>query len=253
MYKIFILLIAFNSFYSCKTIPKGTGANPPSPNLYTQLLQKHVDDSGWVNYKGLINDRNKLEEYLQLLSNNPPGEQWSRNEQIAYWINAYNAFTLKLIIDHYPLNSIKDIGSSIQIPFVNTPWQKKFFSIGGNKMDLDEIEHNILRKRFNEPRIHFALVCASRSCAKLRREAYTGSKLDEQLNEQTRAFMANKNKNKITADNAAISSYFKWFKKDFTKNNGTVREYINKYAPVKINENASITYLEYDWSLNEQL
>lgn len=250
MHKFIIVLLAAMGFYSCKTIPKGTSANSPSHQLYTQLLQKYVDDSGWVNYKGLIKDKSKLQEYLQTLSNNPPSDQWSQNEQIAYWINAYNAFTLKLIIDHYPLNSIKDIGFFIQIPFVNTPWQKKFFSIGGDKMDLDEIEHNILRKRFNEPRIHFALVCASRSCAKLRREAYTGNKLDEQLNNQARTFLANRNKNKITPDNAALSSYFKWFKKDFTKN-GTIREYINQYAPVKVNEGAPITYLKYDWRLNE--
>lgn len=251
MYKLLIILLSITSFFSCKSIPKGTTSNPPSHNLYTQLLQKYADDSGWVNYKGLISERKQLEEYLQTLSNNPPGEQWSTNEQIAYWINAYNAFTLKLIIDHYPVKSIKDIGFPVQIPFVNTPWQKKFFSIGGDKMDLDEIEHNILRNKFNEPRIHFALVCASRSCARLRREAYTGSKLDQQLNEQARSFLANKNKNKITADNAAVSSYFKWFKKDFTKN-GTVREYINQYAPVKINEGAPISYLKYDWRLNEQ-
>lgn len=251
MHRFFFFLVTL-TIYSCKTVPKGTSSKPPLNNSYSQLLQKHVDDSGWVDYKGFIKDKTKLEEYLQTLSNNPPGDQWSENEHIAYWINAYNAFTLKLIIDHYPVESIKDIGFPIQIPFINTPWQKRFFSIGGDKMDLDEIEHHVLRKKFNEPRIHFALVCASRSCAKLRREAYTGSKLNEQLDDQAKTFLANKNKNKITAENAAVSKYFKWFKKDFTKNNKTIKEYINQYAPVKIRDGAEITYLDYDWSLNEQ-
>lgn len=236
---------------ACKSIPKGTSSQPPSHEAYTALLKKYVDDSGWVNYKGLIREKEKLEAYLSQLSNNPPSDRWNEKEQIAYWINAYNAFTLKLIVDHYPVESIKDIGFIIQIPFVNTPWQKKFFSIGGDKMDLDEIEHNILRDEYDEPRIHFAIVCASRSCARLRREAYTAEQLEAQLTEQATTFLANRNKNKITAENAAVSPYFKWFGKDF-KRHGSIREYINKYAPVKINEGAPITFLNYDWRLNEQ-
>ena len=87
---------------------------------------------------------------------------------MAYWINAYNAYTIRLIVDHYPVQSIKDIGSKIKIPFVTTPWASKFFSIGGEQMSLDNIEHGILRKKFDDPRIHFTLVCASISCPRLR-------------------------------------------------------------------------------------
>ena len=103
---------------------------------------------------------------------------------MAFWINAYNAYTIRLVLDHYPVSSIKDIGSKIKIPFVTTPWAAKFFSIGGEKMSLDNIEHGTLRKNYNDPRIHFALVCASISCPRLRNEAYTAAALEKQLDDQ---------------------------------------------------------------------
>lgn len=252
MHRILLLGVsALLIFSSCKTIPTGSSPQPPSHAPYTALLQEFVNDSGWVNYDGLLRERSRLDAYLQSLSANPPAPQWSSDEREAYWINAYNAFTLQLILDHYPVGSIKDIGPAIQIPFINTPWQKKFFSIGGDRMDLDEIEHHILRKEFEDARIHFALVCASRSCAKLRREAYTGARLDEQLNDQARTFLANRNKNIITPDRVQVSKYFKWFKKDF-KRRGTVIEYLNQFAPVQILPDAEIDYLEYNWNLNKQ-
>ena len=110
---------------------------------------------------------------------------------MAYWINAYNAYTIRLILNHYPVKSIKDIGSSIQIPFVTTPWADKFFSIGGEKMSLDNIEHGTLRKKYDDPRIHFALVCAAMSCPRLRNEAYAAARLDAQLDDQGRDFLGN--------------------------------------------------------------
>lgn len=188
--------------------PKGNSDHPPSSQLYTKILQKYVNSCGLVNYKGLKNDKAEFEQYLKLLSSNPPSDKWSNNEKKAYWINAYNAFTLKLIIDNYPVKSIKDIGPSIQIPFVNTPWQKEFFKIGEQDMKLDRIEHDILRKQFNDPRIHFTLVCASRSCPKLRNEAYEAARLDEQLNDQGRAFLADRSKNIITSDKLQLSKIF---------------------------------------------
>jgi hypothetical protein len=136
-------------------------AMPVSHASFTDLLKKHVAASGKVNYKGFIRDSLQLNQYLELLSDNPPQNSWSREDQLAYWINAYNAFTLQLIIRNYPLKSIKDIGSRIKIPFVNTPWDIKFIRIGKRKFDLNNIEHDILRGKFKEPRIHFAIVCAS--------------------------------------------------------------------------------------------
>lgn len=239
-------------FTACMAaIPEGTSSEPPSHDVWNSLLKKYVNDEGFVNYKGIIKDKATLDKYLDLLSSNPPSSKWSKNEKMAYWINAYNAFTVKLIVKHYPVKSIKDIGSSIQIPFVNTPWQYKFFEIGGEKMKLDEIEHKILRKDFDDPRIHFALVCASYSCPRLRNEAYTASKLDKQLDDQARYFLANKKKNEISANKLLLSKYFTWYKGDFTKNSSLI-EYLNKYAPVKINKDADISYKDYNWSLNEQ-
>ncbi len=252
MKKLITTIISMTLLISCNAnSPKVNSSQAPSHKIWNDLLQKHVDDDGFVDYKGFINDKKTFESYLNLLSKNAPSEKWSKNDEMAYWINAYNAFTIKLIIDHYPVKSIKDIGSSIQIPFVNTPWQHKFFSIGGEKMKLDEIEHQILRKKFDDPRIHFALVCASYSCPRLLNKAYTGAELDEQLNMQAKHFLANEKKNKITTNSLILSKYFTWYKGDFTKNS-TLIEYLNKYASVKINEDAKISYMDYNWSLNEQ-
>jgi len=231
----------------------GYSQSPPSHASFDQLLKKYVSKEGPVNYKGFIKDSVALNAYLDLLSKNPPNEKsWSRSEQMAYWINAYNAYTIKLIARYYPIKSIKDIGSSIQIPFVNTPWDLKFITIGKEKMDLNNIEHGKLRKQFDDPRIHMALVCASKSCPILLNEAYQPSKLDEQLNKQTKAFLADSFRNKISANSAQISSIFKWYSMDFNKNGGSVRDFINKYSSVKIKSEAKISYLDYDWGLNEQ-
>jgi len=243
---IFIIAITGQVFAA----PRNT--NKPSDKIWTEILKKYVDEEGMVDYKGIIKDKDQLQVYLDMLSNNPPGDNWSKDEKEAYWINAYNAFTIKLIINHYPVKSIKDIGPKHQIPFVNTPWEKKFFKIGHKHFKLDKIEHTILRKKFDDPRIHFAVVCASHSCARLRREAYEGDKLNEQLNEQAKDFLTDKRKNKITPEKPQLSSYFDWYKKDFKKNAGTVINYVNKYSPVKIKSNANVSYLDYNWDLNEQ-
>ncbi|MGI8583814.1 MAG: DUF547 domain-containing protein [Chitinophagaceae bacterium] len=223
----------------------------PSHNQWDKLLKKNVNASGMVNYKNFQKDKTELDAYLKILSDNPPQSSWSENEQKAYWINAYNAFTVSLILQHYPVKSIKDIGPAIQIPFVNTPWDNKFFKIGGKKYDLNNIEHSILRKKYDDPRIHFALVCASISCPRLRNEAYTAAKLDAQLEDAGKEFLNDKSKNNITAGKAELSKYFSWYKGDFTKN-GSLADFINKYSQIKINSNTKISYLDYNWSLNEQ-
>ncbi|MTI19476.1 DUF547 domain-containing protein, partial [Fulvivirga sp. RKSG066] len=203
---------------ACTATPqRKTVENPPSHEIWNELTKKHVKANGMVDYKGFINDRKKLEAYLDLLSNNAPDkDKWSENEQLAYWINAYNAFTIKLIIDNYPLESIQDLHPTLKIPGVNTVWHKKFFKIGGEEASLDEIEHDILRKEFEEPRIHFAINCASFSCPPLRAEAYMADKLDKQLDEMATQFINDDKRNKITPDNPEVSKIFSWFTKDFT-------------------------------------
>lgn len=230
-----------------------SGAAVPTHAAWDKLLKKHVNGQGWVDYKGFIADKSAFTAYLDELSANPPDKSWSPQDKEAYWINAYNAFTIKLVIDHYPVISIKDIGPKHQIVRINTPWQKKFFRIGGKRFKLDKIENQILRKDFNDPRIHFAIVCASRSCAKLRNEAYTGAKVNEQLNDQARDFLCTKAKNEFSSSSKAeLSPYFDWFAKDFEKKSGTVIAFINQYAPVKLKPDADIEFKDYDWSLNEQ-
>ena len=224
---------------------------PPSHQQLDKLLRKYVNLSGMVNYKGFQKDKSELDTYLKTLSDNPPQKSWSENEQKAYWINAYNAFTVSLILQHYPVKSIKDIGAAIQIPFVNTPWDIKFINIGGKKYDLNNIEHSILRKKFNDPRIHFAIVCASMSCARLRNEAYTAVKVNAQLEAAGKDFLNDKSKNRISSDKTELSKYFSWYKGDFTKN-GSLADFINKYSQTKINANTKINYLDYNWNLNEQ-
>jgi len=227
-------------------------AKPVSHQLWDQLLKKHVSTDGTVNYKGFIKDSVQFSKYLRLLSTHHPNDKyWSINQQKAYWINAYNAFTIQLAIRYYPIKSIKDIGSTFQVTFVNTVWDIKFINIEGKKYDLNNIEHGILRKKFDDPRIHFAINCASLSCPKLRNEAYNADKLIKQLDEQAVDFINDPAKNIINENNITISKIFGWFKGDFTKN-GSLIDFLNKYSKTKISAKARIGYMEYDWRLNEK-
>ncbi|HFA51470.1 MAG TPA: DUF547 domain-containing protein [Bacteroidetes bacterium] len=222
---------------------------PPSHEIWDGLLKKYVRPDGFVYYKGLVKDSAELNRYLALLSSSHPQKSWPREEQMAYWINAYNAFTVKLIVDHYPVKSIKDIKNGI--PFVNTVWDIRFINIQGEEYDLNNIEHGYLRKRFKDARIHAAVNCASYSCPRLLNEAFTADKLESQLDKAMRSFINDPARNKVSADNAEISSIFSWFSGDFKKDAGSVRAFINKYAEVKLNENGSISHMKYNWSLNE--
>lgn len=216
--------------------------------IFNELLSKYVSVEGVVDYKGFIQDSLEFNKYLNLLALNPPQKKWSDNQIKAYWINAYNAYTIQLIIRGYPVKSIKDLGGSIYK--VNTPWDIKFIHIGNEVYDLNNIEHGILRKDFEEPRVHFAVNCASVSCPRLRNEAYLPEKLDSQLDDQARLFINYTPKNNITNEKAELSKIFSWFRGDFKKD-GTVIDFINKYSEVQITEETEISYLEYTWNLNE--
>ncbi len=244
-----IIILLFNViflFSACKVKDYQSDSRPITHEMWDSLLQQYVSEDGKVNYQGFKRDSVRLNEYLNLLSKNHPSEQnWSREEQLAYWINAYNAFTVKLIVDNYPVQSIKDIKKGIA--FVNSVWDIKFIQIEDRSYDLNNIEHGILRPKFKEPRIHFAINCASASCPKLLNRAYNANRLDKQLDEAAQAFLADPFKNKIAADRIEISKIFSWFQGDF----GDVIDFINRYSTVKINRNAKVEHLEYDWSLNE--
>lgn len=226
-------------------------AKAPSHDIWNTLLKKHVNNVGMVNYKGMIKDSTTLNKYLKLLSDNAPDESFSANEDKAYWINAYNAFTVQLIIRNYPLESIKDLEARFNIPFVNTPWDLKFINIGGKTYDLNNIEHGILRKKYKDPRLHFALVCAAFSCPTLRNEAYTPEKIDAQLDNQAVLFLNDGIRNKLSLEKAEVSMLFKWYSMDFPKGTEFIT-FINKYSKVKVGTDAKVTNLNYDWKLNEQ-
>ncbi|WP_405329861.1 DUF547 domain-containing protein [Leeuwenhoekiella sp. LLG6367-2.1] len=209
---------------------------------WNALLKTHVSNSGLVNYEGFKKDRSKLDAYLQKLSGYNPGNDWSVQELLAYYINLYNAYTVDLILNNYPTKSIKDIDGA---------WTKASVPVGSRNLSLGGIENGILRK-MNDARIHFAINCASISCPKLLNEAYTAGKINEQLDKVTREFI-NSDKNDISATNAKVSSIFDWYKKDFiTTETPTIIDYINKYSTTKIKAGTPVTYKDYNWSLNKQ-
>jgi Protein of unknown function, DUF547 len=251
--KKIVMILALLPFLSCaknnNTIPEiaygketesTTGGKTIDHKQWNDLVQKHLSGKGNVDYKGFKKDAAALQSYLNLLAKNLPEKSWSKNAVLAYWINAYNAYTVKLILDHYPVKSIKKIDS---------PWDKEFFTLGSKKYSLGEIEHKILRK-MNEPRIHFAINCASFSCPNLANEAFTETELEKQLETVARSFVNDKTKNTITPDKIEISSIFDWFSGDF-KTKGTLIDYLNKYSSIKINKSAKVKYKEYNWNLNE--
>lgn len=208
--------------------------------LWNVLLQKHVSENGNVDYNGLKNNYSELKTYLDLLSSAIPNESQSRDYKLAYWINTYNALTVDLIIKNYPLESIKDI---------KNPWEQRLWKLGNKNYNLEEIEHEILRK-MSEPRIHFAIVCASASCPKLLNEAFVPEKLDQQLTLVTKGFLADTKRNIIKPNKLEISKIFKWFDDDF-KQNGSLIDFLNTYSDTKISSDAKINYLDYSWELND--
>lgn len=209
---------------------------------FSKLLNKHVKSSGLVDYKGFLVDKNELSSYLEQLSKNAPNANWSKNEKISYWINVYNAFTIKLILDNYPLKSILDINEG-------KPWDLAFIKIGDKTYSLNHVENEILRKDFSEPRIHFAINCASISCPNLLNQAFEANTLNAQLEKVTKAFVNNPKRNTVANSSVKISKLFDWFKSDFDTKGGVI-PFLNAYTSVKISSTAKIDYQEYNWNLN---
>lgn len=203
------------------------------------LLRKYVSVNGKVNYKALQSNLSRFEAYLDKLKDTSP-ESLSGNKALAFWINAYNAFTVKLILDNYPVKSIMDLDNG-------KVWDRKWIKISGKTYSFNQIEHEIIRPQFNEPRIHFAVNCAARSCPPLMNKAWTAEDMEKDLEAQTRKFVNNTNYNLITKSKLSLSKIFEWYKGDF----GNIQSFIDKYSDVDVSANASVTYYDYDWSLNE--
>jgi hypothetical protein len=219
---------------------------PPHADRYAlhapwdALLQRHVSADGRVNYKGFAADREQLKAYLKALAQTSPAAGWSRAEKMAYWINAYNAFTVDLIVEHYPLKSITQLDGG-------KTWDVKRIEIEGKKYSLNDLENSILRPQFSDARIHFAINCAARSCPPLHNRAYTADNLERTLEERTRRFIRNERYNRIRPTRAEVSKIFDWYADDF----GDLRAFLSRYASITLAPTAEVVFLEYDWGLNE--
>ncbi len=258
-------------------------ANPnpqtAKPFSYDDLASalKYVDADGMVNYKALKDQRNRLDSFCRLIANldRKGFDKWPRKEKVAFWINVYNALTLKAIIDNYPIKAslLKSLtypkNSIRQIPGV---WDKRQFLVMGQKMTLNQVEHGVLRKKFKEPRIHVALVCAAMSCPPLRSVPYVSKKLDQHFDDQTRKFLSQPTKFRVDkkAKKVYLSKIFQWFGKDFVKiykpaqgftgygeTQRSVLNFVSKYispedAKYLRTGKYKLVYLDYDWTLNEQ-
>lgn len=229
--------------------------------LLSDILGDYVRD-GRVDYATLSTDP-RLDDYVAWLAVTDPDSQFtSDSDRLAFWINAYNAYTLKLICDNYPVTSINDLhfgGKIVGTVTKRTAWDHAFAVVGGTTYTLNAIEHEIIRKRFSEPRIHFALVCAAVSCPPLRAEAYTGDRLDAQLTDQARLFLNADDKNRFDLDQrtARLSRIFDWYKSDFGGSDGAVLGFVLPYLPDRIRADVEddpaawrVEYMSYDWALN---
>lgn len=247
---------------------------PPLYRPYARILARFVDKKGGVNYESLQRHRTDLDTFTQSIADLDPNilKQWDKSDQLAFWINAYNALTLQAIVDHYPFTKRTDksqpANSIRQIPGV---WDKLKFTVMAKPLTLNDIEHNIIRKQFNEPRIHLALVCASGGCPALRAEPFIAERLDKQLNAEAKRFLANPVKFHITKDGrVALSSIFDWYGQDFlpldqrkekandrAAKQAAVITFITRFVDEKTANalrayRGKIRWLDYDWSLNEQ-
>ncbi len=226
---LFILLISVSTF--------GQGFDYKD---YASFLKKYVSEKGNVNYDKIKASKAELDVLIAQFEKIQPAESWSKNDKMAYYINLYNVNTIKVVIDNYPTKSIKNI---------NGAWDKKFISLGKSKMSLGDVEHKILRK-MGDPRIHFAINCASFSCPDLKNDVFLPSTLDKQLESATKYFINDSSKNSITENEIKISEIFNWYLDDF-KSFGSIVDYLNKYSNVKIDKKAKTKYMTYNWNLNK--
>lgn len=258
-----VVLLMLSAVFSAVTTAQEALHQP-----WQALLTQHVSPindghSSQVNYAGMKTDHAKLTAYLTALGkiDKQTFEQWPAPQQLSFLINAYNAWTVELILSTYPdIKSIKDLGS-----FFSSPWSKKFIPLLGETRSLDNIEHELIRgdNKYGDPRIHFAVNCASIGCPALREEAYTAEKLERQLEEQTVRFLSDKTRNRFNKAEMELSSIFKWYQEDFSlgfRASDSLSAFILLYAEslgltpeqqaLLKAKKMDVDYLPYDWQLN---
>lgn len=220
-------------------------------STFDELLKRHVSADGWVDYVGLKKDAKALDRYIAALAR-VSVDALDRNEKLCLLINGYNAFTLRLILDYYPIDSIKDIPASKR-------WKHKRWRVGAHTWSLDQIEHEQIRPEFREPRVHFALVCAAVGCPKLRNEAYRADRIEAQLDDQTRYLHSHDRWFRFDAGQNVLhlTKLYKWYGGDFEQAGGKVMDFAARYAPqlrkaLDAGQKPRIQWLDYDWKLNDK-
>lgn len=267
---VMLLLVSVLSVFA---LPSHGAAMEQPPQglheLWDTLLKRHVvainnGHSTEADYEGFGKESNVLKQYLSQLAGVTEAQfnRWSKNDQLAFLINAYNAYTVELILSRYPdLSSIRDLGG-----FLSSPWKQDIGPLLGKERTLDEIEHQLIRgeNKYHEPRIHFAVNCASVGCPALREEAYTGEKLDRQLAEQTQRFLSDRSRNHIDDETLTVSKIFDWYRDDFEMGwQGRTRlaDFLALYhealsltsaqTDALVKGKIDIEFADYDWSLND--
>ena len=235
-------------------------ASGPDHALFSQVLAAHVKD-GRVDYVALKSD-SRLPRYLAQLAATDPARLAGDEARLALWLNAYNAYTLQLIVERQPASSIKDIGTGgivLGSLLKTTAWDIRFAEVGGKKYTLNEIEHEIIRQKFKDARAHFALNCASGSCPILRPEAYEPGKLNAQLDDQARQFLGDTGRNRfdLATKTAWLSAIFSWYRNDFGQDERAMLLVAAKYSPPEVRRSIeadptawTVKHLAYNWTLN---
>ena len=211
----------------------------PNHKLFDGFLGAHVSSGGTVNYSGMKKKEADLDAYFTSLEKTKITTAWSRNDKLAFWINTYNAYTIKLILNNYPVNKITDL-------YAGKPWDYKWIKLDGKTLSLNNIENDIIRPDFKDPRIHFAVNCAAKSCPPILKSAFTASNLEKQLESQTKKFINNNQYNTLGKSEIVVSKIFDWYGSDF----GNVASFISRYADITVKPTAKVKFNEYDWSLN---
>ena len=250
--KFIITMLVLTMIYGMAITVSASGNDDPN-SLLDSVLGRYISKDGLVDYKGLKKNKDFM-KYIEYLSHTDPDKLPSDKHRLAFWINAYNAFVLKGVLEEYPIKSVLDVG---WLP--HSFFKRKEFETKQGKITLREIENEKLREAFREPRIHFAINCASKSCPKLLPEAYRAEKLEQQLETQVRTFVNDKSENHLDKESRIfyLSSIFKWYKEDFVKNDEKIEAYIARYlnpfdAEFIRNNKVTVKYLDYNWGLNDQ-
>ena len=250
--KLIITMLVLTMIYGTAITVSASGNDDPN-SLLDSVLGRYVSKDGLVHYKGLKENKDFM-RYIEYLSTTDPDKLPTDKHRLAFWINAYNAVVLKGVLDEYPIKSVLDVG---WLP--HSFFMRKTFKTQHGNITLRELENKKLREVFQEPRVHFAINCASMSCPKLLTETYKAGKLEEQFETQATSFINDKSKNYLDKGNRILylSSIFKWYKDDFIQNGEKIEAYIARYlnpddAEFIRNNKVTIRYLDYNWGLNEQ-